>query len=298
MVQQTAPRPRVAVVMTVFNRREQTLRCLASLRDQERDTNADVTVFMVDDASTDGTSAAVAERFPEVRLVPGDGNLFWSGGTRQGLAAAYDEGKGFDFYWWVNDDTTLDRDALDRLLATAEQLDGNACWPGILTGTMRDPQDGSPTYGGRWRPQPRRRPLRFTLMEPGDLPARAETMNGNCVLVPAAVARTVGNISPAYRQRMGDFDYGLRATRAGHGVWVAPGTHGECAKNPPHTPGTASLAHEIRMLWSTKLLPFGAWGTFCRRWAGPLWPLFFLSPYVRDVLHLIGHRLRTGRAHD
>jgi GT2 family glycosyltransferase len=156
---------------------------------------------------------------------------------------------------------------------------------------MRDPEDGRLTYGGVYRPVRSRR-LRFEIVKPGERPVRAETMNGNCVLVPVEIAAAIGNISAEYRQKMGDFDYGLRAGRAGYPIWVAPGSFGICATHPPRRTDQAPLATEVARLWSVKELPFGPWATFTRRWGGPLWPLYFVSPYVRRTAQLIGERLR------
>jgi GT2 family glycosyltransferase len=63
--------PRVAVVMITYNRREEVLRSLAHLTclaERPR-------VLLVDNGSTDGTAAVVAERFPQVEVVPAGGNL-------------------------------------------------------------------------------------------------------------------------------------------------------------------------------------------------------------------------------
>lgn len=280
---------RVAAVMTVFNRKADTLRCLASLREQ-RGTDAELVVFVVDDASSDGTADAVASRFPEVRLLHGTGDLYWNGGMHAAFGAALAEG--FDHYWWLNDDNELDDDALGRLLAVAADVEARH-GPGIVVGSMRDPDDGQLTYGGRSRPDPRR-PLSFHLVPPGDEPRLAETMNGNCVLIPKAVAHNVGNIEPAYRQKMGDYDYGLRARQAGFGVWVAPGTHGTCAKHPPRRTDSGPLTDELSRLWSTKELPPAALALFARRWAGPLWPVYWASPYLQRGARLVAERLRSA----
>lgn len=279
---------RVAVVMTVFNRREHTLRCLESLTGQES-SSAELTIFVVDDASTDGTSEAIANQFPGVRLIRGTGDLYWNGGMHVGLEAAL--GEGFDFYWWLNDDVELDRDALARLLRTAHRLSDRDGWPGIVVGSMRDPDDGHLTYGGVVRTSALRR-FNFTLVEPTDEPLRVETMNGNCVIVPKAVAHNLGNLSSSYRQKMGDYDYGLRARQAGYGVWVAPGTYGDCARHPERRTDLAPLVDELNRLWSVKELPFRPWWAFTRRWGGILWPIYFISPYVRRGANLIAERAR------
>lgn len=279
--------PRVAAVMTVFNRKDDTLTCLRSVQQQGRHWAA-VTTFVVDDASTDGTAEAIAEQFPEVRLLHGSGDLYWNGGMRKAFGAALAEG--FDHYWWLNDDVELDDDALTALLDTLHEVSKTRPNPPIVVGAMRDPDGGHTTYGGVRRENPGR-PLDFSLVEPGDRPVRVQTMNGNCVVIPKEVAHNVGNIEPSYRQKMGDFDYGLRATQLGFEVWLAPSTHGVCATHPPRRTDTQPLSQEIQRLWSVKELPPAAWLMFTRRWAGPLWPLYFGSPYVRRALRLVGERL-------
>lgn len=67
---------RIAALLTCFNRKEKTLQCLKSLFQ----VLPGCIVFLVDDASTDGTSDAVKQLFPEVHIIRGDGNLFWSRG--------------------------------------------------------------------------------------------------------------------------------------------------------------------------------------------------------------------------
>ena len=62
-----------------------TVACLESLGAQRVD-GVVLEAFVLDDASSDGTGAAVAERFPEVTLLRGTGSLYWNGGrpTRPG----------------------------------------------------------------------------------------------------------------------------------------------------------------------------------------------------------------------
>lgn len=269
--------PRVAAVLTSHNRREQTLACLEGLRGQAAGT-AQVDVFLLDAASGDGTPDAVAERFPEVTLLRGSSDLYWNGGMR--LALAHAVAGNYDYYLWINDDTHLDDGALARLLRTDTALAERGAGPAITVGSTRDPDTGALTYGGVRR-RDHGRPLHFTLIPPGTEPVAAETMNGNCVLVPRAVVERVGNLDEVYTHGIGDFDYGLRARRAGCGVFVAPGTVGTCARNPADTP--LPMRQELRRLVSPKGLPPREWATFARRWAGPAWPFYALGPYVRLV---------------
>ena len=268
--------PRVTALLTCHDRREATLRCLRALEAQQVD--AQVTAVLVDADSNDGTAAAVGEAHPWVRVFHAPADVFWNAGMRLAWEAAWEDEP--RYFLWLNDDVALDPDALARLLASAQHLERVQGQPAILAGATRDPETAEVTYGAVHRPR-RWSPLDFRIVPPGDRPRRAETTNGNCVLVPRDVAKRVGTLEPAFVHRMGDFDYGLRARAAGFDVWAAPGTIGTCARNPRVS---RSVGQEIERLKGPKGLPPREWGLFCRRWAGPFWPLYFASPYVRRVL--------------
>ena len=292
MGQARAAATRVAAVMAAYNRRGLTLACLRSLRAQHVP-GVTLDAFVLDDASTDGTSEAIAEQFPEVTVLHGDGKQYWNGGMRRafGTAIAQD----YDYYLWMNDDTRLDADALAVLLDTERCVREQGAAAAIVAGSTRHPDTGELTYGGvvrvsRWRP------LRLELVEPGDLPRPCDTMNGNATLISRAVVRRVGNIDPAFVQQMGDFDYGLRARQAGCSVWVAPGTVGTCASHPERRPAERPLGEDLRRLWSLKELPPGPWAVYTRRWAGQLWPVYWASPYVRRGARTLLERMPLGRA--
>ena len=106
---------RVAVLMSVHNRRETTLRCLQLLSQQQYDISRfSVDVFMTNDGCTDGTEVAVQEKFPDVHIIQGDGNLYWN----RGMIAAWSEAakEDIDYYLWLNDDTLLYSNAVYELL--------------------------------------------------------------------------------------------------------------------------------------------------------------------------------------
>jgi len=73
------------VIIPVHNRWSYTQACLAALRKQTWDA---FRVVVVDDGSTDGTAAQVLSQFPEVTLLQGSGNLFWTAAVNQGIAHA------------------------------------------------------------------------------------------------------------------------------------------------------------------------------------------------------------------
>ena len=156
---------RIAAVMTVHNRRALTLECLDSLRAQQVPGGA-LDVFVVDDGSTDGTAEAVTQHHPDVRLLCGNGDLYWNGGMRRALDEAM--AGDYDYYLWMNDDTKLVGDAvIALLLQTEQQLRERGHVPVIVVGTTRHPETGEHTYGGQVRLFRWRR-LRWTLVQPGN----------------------------------------------------------------------------------------------------------------------------------
>jgi GT2 family glycosyltransferase len=232
---------RVAAVMAAYNRRELTLACLRSLGAQQVPGVA-LDVFVPDDASSDGTSEAIAEQFPEVTVLHGDGELSWNGGMRRAFAAAI--AGDYDYHLWMNDDDG----GLAVLLDTLRQLRERGHEAVIVAGSTRHPDTGELTYGGVVHPY-RWRPLRAELVEPGDTPRPCDATNGNATLISRSVVQRIGNIDPAFVQQLGDFDYGLRARAAGCSVWVAPGTVGTCASHPKRCTDDQPLGEELRRIW-------------------------------------------------
>lgn len=275
------PKMRIAVLMTCFNRKRTTLETLDSLFNQKHVENLDLTVYLVDDGSRDGTSRAVALRFPQVCLLQGDGSLFWNGGMRKAFAKAL--ATGFDGYIWFNDDTLLEKEALHRLVACATEI-GDSSGSAIVVGSIRDPRTGERTYGGVKKRGSWLR-LDFIPLLPDESGAvRCDTMNGNFTLIPAAVATRLGNLDGAFKHQLGDFDYGLRAMKAGIPIFIAPGYFGYCSDNP--LSGTWRDSElPLKKRWKHLMSPKGAppkeWLLYITRHFGWRWPFYAISPYIK-----------------
>lgn len=251
-------------------------------------------MVLIDDNSSDGTSNAVLQRWPQIHVRRHIGApLFWCRGMHKALAEAMSIS--FDYYILLNDDTLLAEDAIQRLLNCENQLRANSQGPCIVVGSTQDSVHGKRTYGGEKRVSSYR-PIKLQPVDPTAQPQPIDTFNGNIVLIPADVVNKLGNLDPTYEHAFGDIDYGLRARKAGIGVWLAPGFHGICQQNPvagTYRDLTLTLAQRWRLLTGRKSLPFRSWARFTQQHAGLLWPLYFIYPYLNFyVSHFISRKLR------
>jgi len=273
--------------LTCHNRREKTIACLHALFVQQLPQSMSLAVFLVDDGSSDGTGEAVRREFPSVHVLDGTGSLYWNRGMRLAFGEAMNVG--FEYYLWLNDDTLLFPNAIAKLLATHEALGAGKTGRGIVVGSTCDPDSGEVTFGGCnkssfWHP------LALRVDPPGNQPKLCDTFQGNCVLVSTAVANLVGNLSQEFVHGLGDNDYGLRAAKLGIESWIAPGFVGSCRFDHPPLSHyrTKSLRERWQRLVGPMIHPPRAWATYCKRHGGPLWPLFWLRPYLRDSIVLFG----------
>jgi len=273
----------LVAVATCHNRRRHTLTCLKGLYAQSLPPDTILDVILVDDGSTDGTKQAVRARFPDVTVLDGTGDLYWAGGMRVGFAQARTSGA--DAILWINDDTRLHPGALQSLMTTS-RLGTSHGRARIAVGTTVDPETKRVTYGGRVRSS-RWHPFRYDLLRPSGRPLPCDVMNGNAVLIPAEIADHLGNLDAGFTHGIADYDYALRARKAGFEVVVAPDIIGTCRKNAIQgTWEDASLPITDRWtrMHAPTGLPIREWGRFARRHGGPFWPIFVLLPLLRLLL--------------
>lgn len=222
---------KVEIVTPVHNRRELTLQCLRSIARLESE-NLHIHTIIVDDGSTDGTSKAIEKEFPEVEIVEGDGNLWFTEGTNVGVRAAlkYDP----DYVLMINDDQVFDSKALHFMVETAEK------YPRSVVGSLLLLWDVphklfqvSPkweTWNGGWQ--------LFNQQTIWTIPKKAWEVGiivGNCVLVPAAAIREEGLMNSKRYPNFGDAEYTPRLRKKGWKLLIEPRARVFCQPNdePP-----------------------------------------------------------------
>lgn len=201
----SAGNKKVFVIIPVHNRREITLGCLACLRAAGDLDWANVVV--VDDGSTDGTADAIREKFPEVILLKGDGNLWWTGGIVMGMEEAVRSQA--DVIVWLNDDCHPRPGSLEALVN--HTMESGAISVGQTFSAVAEPYTG-------WIKTPWS--FRSVRCSSG-LSAPCDSFPGNFVALPRRLVEAVGYPdAQSFPHVFADADYGFRARNHGFQIDV------------------------------------------------------------------------------
>lgn len=233
---------KMAVLLTCHNRKQKTLNCLKSFYQSISKTsfNPMFEIYLVDDGSTDGTTEAVRLHFPKVNVIQGSGDLYWGGGMRLAWNAALQANP--DYYLLLNDDALLYERSLDALLRAAQSLKQKCSIPCILIGTLIDENTQQISYGGR-KLYSTNSPRGYFVNDDNEL-SECDLGNANLMLIAKKVVQEIGILSSEFTHGIADYDYTLRAKKAGFGVWVVPGILGVC--NHDHGKGWMSAEHPLK----------------------------------------------------
>ena len=212
---------KIAILITSHNRKEKTLACLNSLYKAELPNNIELSVFLVDDGSADGTSEAVITNFSQVNIIEGTGSLYWAGGMNlawQTAASTYN----YDMYLLLNDDTVLYKNAIVDLLNAHSYSLKTHNKTGIYIGTTKDPSIGEFSYGGRVLNSKEDKVI------PNNNYQKADLANANILMISKAVFVELGFLDSKYIHGIADYDYSLMAKKKGFPIIVCPNYQGAC----------------------------------------------------------------------
>lgn len=203
----------IFIVIAVFNRKSFTKDCLLSIKKQ---TYKNYQIVIVDDGSTDGTGEMLEEEFPEVFIIKGDGNLWWTAATNRGIK--YSMSNGADYILTLNNDTLLAEDFLEKMIYWAEKKSNSLLGAFALKAdTMK------PIYGGEiinWK-YANSRYLLNTLSEDKYNGVHEVThFPGRGLLIPGEVLNNIGYFDERhFPHYLADYDFTHRALKAGYKIY-------------------------------------------------------------------------------
>ena len=271
----------IDVLMTCYNRCEQTISCLNSLFQFETD-SLKFEVYLVDDGSQDSTKEAVSINFPKVNIIEGSGVLFWAAGMALAESSIRNPSA---WTLWLNDDLTLNPETLNfsKLLANTDEN----C---ISIGQISD-RLGNFLYGGTFQFGILKDNLKSVQLESHGN-REPKTFNGNFILMPLSVRRKIGPIDGGFSHGYADMDYGLRAKKIGIKIQIIPGYIAQSLGTTEYgvTPERISFNQLIK---SPKGQPLNDQIRFFRRHAKFTWIIYVLIPFLRILKYKFLRFFRT-----
>jgi GT2 family glycosyltransferase len=209
----------VVIVVLNWNRRDDTLACLASLA---RAALGGARVLVVDNGSRDGSVEAIAARFPSVDVVALPENRGYAGGCNAGIRAAL--AGGAEGVLLLNNDTEVAPDFLPPLL---DAIDSTPDFGAAASAVLRfdRPELLDVAYAEvhfERRHAVQLMGVNALVGEGFDQRRQIQVATGCSVLIRADALRTVGLFDEAYFAYHEDVDWCLRAAKHGYRFLYEP----------------------------------------------------------------------------
>jgi GT2 family glycosyltransferase len=285
----TALSLKIAVIIPTHNRVEMLCRCITSVLESGYDA---LTIFVVDDGSTDGTSGMLSVNFPQVHIIHGDGSLWWSGSVNVGIIEALLAD--IDYILLLNDDVVIDTKAISSLVQCARDN------PKSIIGSMIYDKSNpsiiwSAGVGLRW-PWPGEFTIGHGENDNGqyDGVRSVASMPGMGTFISRTVVDRIGLFDEkCMPQYLADIDFPLRAKKAGFPALV---TSDSKVYNSLETTGGLDMDCK-RLTWHDAFWVFTNYKSseyvparfmFMRRHCPVIWlfPAFFIR-YFRLFVYIV-----------
>jgi GT2 family glycosyltransferase len=209
---------KTAILLTTFNRKTITLKCIDSIiRNLDYD-KTKFDIYITDSNSSDGTIDAINELNYNINIFNIGEDKYWA----QGMNLAWEIAKAkndYDFYILLNDDTILFKNALAIIFDDYKKCKEES----ILVGVTKKLKQI--TYGGRLNS------IKDDPLKPNGEIQEVKYINGNFVLIPKKVISKTGFLNKYYSHSLADIDFGLRCLKKEVGVYITSDFIGECEPN-------------------------------------------------------------------
>lgn len=268
---------KILVILTCFNRREKTIKCINSL--VNGNPQLKFSFVVVDDNSSDGTVEELNKLQYDITILSGNGNLYWAGGMRKGIEYCHDNKIDCDYVLYVNDDVDFYNGAIEKLII---QENNNGF---VIVGATCD--DAVELTYGALKLETGKKKGQYFPVQPR-FKGCCDTFNMNCVLMPKTIFDKMGNLDIAYQHALADLDYGFKISRSGYEIYISENYVGVCQTNSIEgTWQDMSLKRmdRLKRKESIKGSPFKPWFYYLKKNFGLMFAIkYSISPYVRIML--------------
>jgi GT2 family glycosyltransferase len=205
----------LSVLIVSFNTRELTLEAIGSVSGLE--------TVVVDNASHDGSAAAIAQRYPSVQLICSETNLGFAGGVNRAAAAATG-----DQFLVLNSDARPEPGAIALLVELIELHPRAALVGPALRYPDGRPQPSAFAFPGLVQvgfdlfPIDRLMDTRLNGRISAAHPRQVDHPLGACMLIRRAAWQDVGPLDEGYFMYLEEVDWCRRARQRGWQIWHQP----------------------------------------------------------------------------
>jgi GT2 family glycosyltransferase len=209
--------PRLAVIVVNWNGTSRSLACLRSIIATGY---PGLVPILVDNGSADDPRSRFETELPDVTVLRLDENLGYAAGCNAGARWALDAGA--HFLCFLNNDTTVEADVFQELLAAARRHPDAILGPKIVY--SRDPAMVWSAGGELSRPWMRNRHIgRDQPVSAHGSSQRVAWTTGCALFVSSATYRRLGPLDEGYFLFLEDIEWCVRGNRRGIETWYVPG---------------------------------------------------------------------------
>ena len=224
----------LGIVVVSYNTRELTAQCLASLRQSLERRSLAWHVWVIDNASADGSGAMIRKQFPWATLIASEQNLGFARGTNLGIERMAALEQPPRHVLLLNPDTVISRDALPLMVSFLDQHpEVGAAGASLRYGDGRF-QHGAFHFPNLWMALFDFWPVRHRLLdsrlngryarhlyEAGE-PFPIDHPLGAALMIRWETIEQVGRLDSGYFMYCEEIDWCIRAKRAGWRIYCVP----------------------------------------------------------------------------
>lgn len=212
----------IYICIPVHNRIEYTLKCIESIKKQNYE-NYDI--IICDDGSTDGTTYIISKQYPDIKILDGDGNLWWAGATNKCIKEAIKRADDDDFIYTLNNDTELLHNTLEILVEISKKNPGSII--GAINVFYDEPDRIEPSAFKKknkylFKQLPRKVNHWGERLNENTHIVEVDTLSGKGVLIPVELYKKLGLYNcrdlPHYHA---DIEFTLRAKKNGYKILLS-----------------------------------------------------------------------------
>lgn len=241
---------KVAVVILNFKVKEQTLKCVDSVK---KSSYNNIAIIVVDNHSQDGLVKEIRKQ-EDVVFIQNDDNLGYTGGNNAGIKYALSNGA--DYVFILNADAIVDKNTIQNLVITAEKENAGICGPKVLFGDKKTiwyaggTMDLANVLGGH-------RGLDENDIGQYDKIVETGYVTGGMMMIKREVFESIGLFDDQYFLYYEDSDFSFRAKRAGFKIIYVPTStvyHENAQSTGLGSPLQDYFITRNRMLFASKFL--------------------------------------------